>query len=34
MNNKKIIVLEIQDIYKYMDTELIEELKTSLTEYL
>ena len=34
MNNKKIIVLEIQDIYKYMNTELIEELKISLTEYL
>ena len=34
MNNKKIVVLEIQDIYKYMDTELIEELKISLSEYL
>jgi predicted protein tyrosine phosphatase len=34
MNNKKIVILEIQDIYKYMDAELIEELKISLTEYL
>ncbi|POS00674.1 protein-tyrosine phosphatase [Flavobacterium croceum DSM 17960] len=34
MNNKKIVILEIQDIYKYMDAELIEELKNSLTEYL
>lgn len=34
MNNKKIVILEIQDIYKYMDTELIEELKISLSEYL
>lgn len=34
MNDKKIVVLEIQDIYKYMDPELIEELKISLIEYL
>lgn len=34
MINKKIVVLEIQDIYKYMDPELIEELKISVTEYL
>ena len=34
MVGKKIVVLEIQDIYKYMDSELIEELKISLNEYL
>ena len=33
MIDKKIVILEIQDIYKYMDPELIEELKISLTEY-
>ena len=34
INNKKIIVLEIEDIYKYMDAELIEELKISVAAYL
>ena len=34
MTNKKIVVLEIQDIYKYMNPALIEELKLSLIEYL
>ena len=34
MENKKVEILEIQDIYKYMDLELIEELKTSLEEFL
>lgn len=32
--NRKIIILEIPDIYKFMDTELIEELKASVSEYL
>ena len=34
MTNKEIVILEIQDIYKYMDPELIEELQISVTEYL
>ena len=34
MIDKKIVILEIQDIYNYMDPELIEELKISLIEYL
>ena len=32
--HKKIIVLDIPDIYKYMDQELIEEIKTSIAAYL
>ncbi|OCB73164.1 low molecular weight protein tyrosine phosphatase family protein [Flavobacterium glycines] len=31
---RKIIVLEIQDNYKFMDKELIEEIKTSVSSYL
>jgi predicted protein tyrosine phosphatase len=34
ISNKKIIILDIPDIYKYMDKELIEELKTSISEYI
>ncbi|MBG6188388.1 low molecular weight protein tyrosine phosphatase family protein [Flavobacterium sp. CAN_S2] len=33
MKGKKIVILEIQDNYKYMDSELIAELKISLNEY-
>ncbi|PJE39933.1 low molecular weight protein tyrosine phosphatase family protein [Flavobacterium sp. TBRC 19031] len=29
----KIIVLEIPDIYKFMDTELIEEIKVAVSSY-
>lgn len=32
--DKKVIVLDIPDIYKYMDKELIEEIKTSISEYI
>lgn len=32
--SKNIIVLDIPDIYKYMDQELIEEIKTSIANYL
>ncbi len=32
--HKNIIVLDIPDIYKYMDQELIEEIKTSIEIYL
>lgn len=32
--NKQIIILEIPDIYKYMDEELIEEIKDSVAGYL
>lgn len=32
--NKEIIILEIPDIYKYMDKELIEEIKDSVAGYL
>ena len=32
--NSKIIILEIPDIYKFMDQELIEEIKTSVCSYL
>jgi protein-tyrosine phosphatase len=31
---KKIIILDIEDNYKYMDTELIEIIKTSVEPYL
>lgn len=31
---KQIIILDIQDEYKFMDPELIEELKTKVREYL
>lgn len=32
-SNKKIIILEIPDIYRYMDKELIEEIKDSVAGY-
>jgi protein-tyrosine phosphatase len=34
ISNKKVIVLDILDIYKYMDKELIEEIKTSISDYI
>ena len=34
INSKELIVLDIPDDYKYMDSELIELLKTSVTAYL
>jgi protein-tyrosine phosphatase len=34
LQGKKIIVLDIEDNYQYMDDELIETLKTSLSPYL
>lgn len=34
INEKKIIILDIEDNYQYMDEELIETLKTSVTPYL
>jgi predicted protein tyrosine phosphatase len=34
LNDKKIVILEIEDNYQYMDEELIETLKTSMTPYL
>jgi len=34
MGQKQVIVLDIQDEYKYMDTELIETLRTSVSTYL
>jgi predicted protein tyrosine phosphatase len=34
IRNKKIIIFDIPDIYKYMDKELIEEIKTSISEYI
>ena len=34
MNQKRVITLDIQDDYKYMDTELVETLRTSVTPYL
>jgi protein-tyrosine phosphatase len=34
VNDKKIITLDIEDNYQYMDPELIETLKTSVTPYL
>lgn len=33
LNNKKIVILEIEDNYRYMDEELIEILKASVTPY-
>lgn len=32
--NKQIIILEIPDIYKYMDKDLIEEIEESVAGYL
>ena len=34
LNNKKIIILDIEDNYRYMDDELIETIKASVTPYL
>lgn len=34
MTNKKVVVLEIEDEYKYMDGELIEMIKVSVDPYL
>ena len=34
ISNKKVIILDIPDIYKYMDKELIEEIQTSISEYI
>jgi predicted protein tyrosine phosphatase len=34
VNGKKIVVLDIEDNYQYMDEELIETLKTSVIPYL
>ena len=34
LDEKKIITLDIHDNYRYMDEELIETLKTSVTPYL
>jgi len=34
MDTKDVIVLDIQDNYKYMDAELIEILKTSTSPYI
>jgi protein-tyrosine phosphatase len=33
-DDKEIVILEIQDDYKYMDPELIEILETSVSPYL
>ncbi len=34
LNSKKVIVLDIEDNYKYMDEDLIETLRTSVAPYL
>ena len=34
MEQKKVIILEIPDDYKYMETELIETLRTTVSPYL
>ena len=34
MQNKKVVVLDIADDYKYMDTELIDSIKISVSAYL
>jgi predicted protein tyrosine phosphatase len=34
LNGKKIVILDIEDNYQYMDEELIETLTTSVTPYL
>ena len=34
LNDKAIVILDIEDNYQYMDEELIEILKTSVTPYL
>lgn len=33
-NKKKMVILDIPDIYKYMDEELIEELQSSVSNYI
>jgi predicted protein tyrosine phosphatase len=34
LNDKQIVILDIEDNYEYMDEELIEMLKVSVTPYL
>lgn len=34
MNDKNVVILNIEDNYKYMDAELIETLRTSISPYL
>lgn len=34
IDDKEIVTLDIKDVYKYMDTELIEILETSVSPYL
>lgn len=34
IHGKEIIVLDILDVYKFMDKELIEELKISVSQYI
>ena len=34
IENKEIVTLDIKDDYKYMDTELIETLRLSVSPYL
>lgn len=34
LNDKQIVILDIEDNYRYMDEELIETLKTSVTPFL
>jgi predicted protein tyrosine phosphatase len=34
LNDKKIVILDIEDNYQYMDEELIQTLKTSVTAHL
>ncbi len=34
MQEKKIIVLDIEDNYKYMDNELVEMIRISVEQYL
>jgi len=34
VRNKEIVILEIPDVYQYMDEELIEEIRASVSAYL
>ena len=34
MEGQKVVILDIPDVYKYMDKELIEELKLSVAQYI
>ena len=34
LNGKKLVILDIEDNYDYMDEELVETLRTSVTPYL